>query len=117
VRIRDRDGDLTLTVKRGSGLVRAEEEVEMDGDAFARLWPLAGERCVAKRRYLIPEEPGLTIELDVYAEDLDGLVTAEVEFPSEADAQRFEPPPWLGDDVTGDDRYSTRRLAVDGLPD
>ena len=57
------------------------------------------------------------IELDVYEGDLGGLVTAEVEFPSEADAERFDPPPWLGRDVTGDDRFSTRRLALYGVPE
>jgi adenylate cyclase len=117
VRMRERDGDLTLTVKQGRGLVRAEEEVEMGRDAFGTLWPLTGDRRVTKRRYLIPAGEGVTIELDVYTGDLDGLVTADVEFPSAAAARRFEPPSWFGPDVTDDGRYSAQRLALDGLPD
>ena len=58
----------------------------------------------------------LTVELDVYEGDLDGLVTAEVEFPDEASALAFDAPEWLGRDVTEDKRYGNRVLAVEGLP-
>ena len=36
-----------------------------------------------------PRDDGLVIELDVYTGDLDGLVTAEVEFASEEAAEAF----------------------------
>ena len=65
---------------------------------------------------MIPADGGLAIELDVYAGDLDGLMTAEVEFGSEEEADAFDPPPWIGTDVTGDARYSNQSLAVRGLP-
>jgi len=66
-------------------------------------------------RYFIPLGD-LTVELDVYEGDLDGLVTAEVEFPDEASALAFDAPDWLGRDVTEDPRYGNRVLAVDGIP-
>jgi CYTH domain-containing protein len=44
-------------------------------------------------------------------------VTAEVEFTSEDDAHRFDPPEWLGIEVTGDERYLNERLATAGRPD
>jgi adenylate cyclase len=117
VRVRDRDGATTLTVKQGSGRVRAEEEIEIDSDAFDRLWPLTEGRRIEKRRYLIPDDGGHTIELDAYRGDLDGLVVAEVEFDSEDDAKAWERPAWIGRELTGDGRYSNQRLALGGLPD
>jgi adenylate cyclase len=116
VRVRRRDGRATLTAKTGTGRSRGEEEIALDPDAFDRLWPLTEGRRVEKVRHLIPAGDGLTIELDVYGGDLDGLVVAEVEFPDEAAADAFEPPDWLGADVTDDARYKNQRLAVDGRP-
>ena len=116
VRIRRRAADTTLTIKGGRGRSREEEELVIDPDRFARLWDLSGGRTVEKTRYELPTNDGLTIELDVYAGDLEGLVTAEVEFPSADAADRFVPPPWFGMEVTDDDAYKNRRLAVDGRP-
>jgi adenylate cyclase len=39
-----------------------------------------------------------------------------VEFDSEAAADAFAPPAWLGRDVTEDGRYKNQRLARDGAP-
>jgi len=117
VRIRRRAGETSLTVKGGRGRSRAEEELEIDARRFAALWELAGGRCLEKLRYELPmAKGGLTIELDVYAGRLEGLVTAEVEFASAQDAERFVPPPWFGREVTDDDAYKNGRLAVDGRP-
>jgi adenylate cyclase len=60
---------------------------------------------------------GLEIEVDVYQGELEGLIVAEIEFDSEEQARGFEPPDWLGDDVTGDERFLNENLAVDGAPD
>lgn len=115
VRLRERGDEMTLTVKRGTGQVRAEEEVELDPGAFKRLWPLTDGRRLEKRRHLVPHE-GLTIEIDVYAGELSGLVIAEVEFPNEAAADGFEPPTWLDRELTDDPRFSSQRLAAEGKP-
>ena len=115
VRRRDRDGQAVLTVKQGGGRTRVEVEVPIDPDAFEQLWPLTEGRRIEKTRHVVPAGDGLLIELDIYGGDLAGLAVAEVEFPSEAAADAFEPPPWLGADVTADDRYKNHRLAVDGV--
>ena len=52
----------------------------------------------------------------MYDGELNGLVTAEVEFPSEREADEYEPPSWLGTEVTGDSDYSNQSLAQRGLP-
>jgi adenylate cyclase len=115
VRLRRVGDELSLTVKRGRGEVRTEEEVGLREDQFEHLWPLTEGRRVVKTRHWIPAGDR-TIELDVYEGSLDGLLTAEVEFPSEAESHAFEPPPWFGEEVTDDDRYKNESLAVDGMP-
>ena len=51
------------------------------------------------------------VEIDVYSGQHEGLVVAEVEFPDEDSARRFEVPDWLGEDVSHDPRYSNQLLA------
>jgi adenylate cyclase len=116
VRVRRYGEQSFLTVKSSGDESRVEEEIEIDGRRFDALWPLTEGRRVEKRRYRIPTDDGLTIELDVYHGRLSGLLIAEVEFGSRADADRFAPPPWLSRDVTDDSRYKNKRLATEGLP-
>jgi adenylate cyclase len=114
VRLRRKGGRYFETVKKGRGLERMEAEVELSEAQFEVLWPAVGDRQVEKTRYEIPLGD-LTVELDVYAGRLAGLMTAEVEFGSVADSETFEPPPWLGAEVTEDERYKNRNLATHGL--
>ncbi|HUO71012.1 MAG TPA: CYTH domain-containing protein [Solirubrobacteraceae bacterium] len=116
VRVRRRDGAAVLTVKSGSGRSRLEEEIDIDAERFARLWPLTEGRRLEKTRHLIPTGSGLTIELDVYGGVLAGLMVAEVEFDSEGQADAFEPPEWFDADVTDDARFKNQTLACDGAP-
>ena len=116
VRIRRRAGQATLTVKSGPGMVRTEEEIEIEPRRFESLWPLTEGRRVTKTRHLVPVEPDLTAELDVYTGDHDGLLTAEIEFPSVEASERFSPPEWLGREVTGDRRFAAQSLALHGRP-
>jgi adenylate cyclase len=111
VRLRAKGGKRTLTVKSGPARTRVEEEIEVDPRCFESLWPLTEGRRIEKRRFVIPAGGDREIELDVYGGALSGLITAEVEFPSERDADEFQPPAWLGTDVTGDARYSNQSLA------
>ena len=87
VRIRRQDDDYFLTYKSKGGLV------------------------ISKTRYLIPEKNGLTIELDVFHEDYEGLLLAEVEFPSEEAANSYTPPAWFGRDVTFSSDYHNSTLS------
>jgi 8-oxo-dGTP diphosphatase len=110
VRLRRADDRTFLTIKAGAGLVRAEEEMPIDPDRFARLWPLTAGRRVEKVRHLIDHD-GRTIEVDVFGGSNEGLVLAEVEFPRAEDAARWRAPDWLGEDVTADPAYRNRNLA------
>lgn len=115
VRIRRRGEATSLTVKSGPAMVRVEEELPIEPARFDALWALTEGRRLAKVRHLVPLD-GLTVELDVYAERLEGLVVAEVEFSSEAASAAFAPPDWLGEEVTGDARYANQSLALNGSP-
>ena len=117
VRVRARGGTYVLTIKSGgASRVRTEVEVELDEERFAALWPLTEGRRIEKRRHELVLARH-TAELDLYEGHLDGLATVEVEFPSEGEADGFEPPGWFGDELTGLAAWSNASLAVHGLPE
>jgi CYTH domain-containing protein len=115
-RVRRRAGSCTLTVKSGGGLVRRETEVPLTQEQFEMLWPATENARVQKQRRAVPGDGGVTIEVDVYSGKLDGLVVAEVEFDDPWGAESFVAPYWFGREVTADDAYKNRSLAVHGRP-
>jgi CYTH domain-containing protein len=114
VRLRAKGGQHTLGIKSGPARTRVEQEIDVDAGCFETLWPLTDGRRIEKHRYRIATDSAAEIELDIYEGELAGLVVAEVEFPSEREADEFEPPAWLGREVTGDARYSNQSLAERG---
>lgn len=110
VRLRRRDGHCSLTYKRNDRAARVEREVELTPQQFDVLWPATEGRRLTKTRYDVPHG-SLTVEIDIYSGRHQGLIVAEVEFEKERAARAFEPPPWLGREVTGSPRYSNIRLA------
>lgn len=116
VRIRKKGERCYLTVKNGSGLVRQEFEISLDESQFGNLWPATAGRRIIKDRFAIPVEQ-FTIELDFFSGPLEGLVIAEVEFRSIDESSLFNPPDWFSREVTTDERYRNRNLAIHGLPD
>jgi adenylate cyclase len=115
VRLRRRGEDRLLTVKLGSGEEREEVEVELSPEQFDELWPLTEGLRLSKTRYELPHGD-LTIEVDVYRKALNGMVVAEIEFESTEASESFDPPSWLGRDVTGDGSYANESLALHGAP-
>lgn len=114
-RLRDKAGKYTLTVKTKGDLVRGEWETEVDESQFEILWPATEGKRVEKTRFKIPYGEHV-IELDIYEGQLDGLVTAEIEFESMQAAQQFVPPEWLGKDVTQESSFKNQNLACEGVP-
>ena len=115
VRVRRKGGKHFLTVKHGPGLSRIEVELPLAAGDFDTLWPLTEGRRLRKTRHEIPWRDGRTVELDVYADRLEGLWVAEVEFDDEASARAFEPPDFFGREITGDPEYRNEKLAREGL--
>ena len=110
VRLRKSGDKYSLTYKRGVGNVREEREIALTYEQFNALWPATEGKRLAKTRSKIPFGDRV-VEIDVYHGKHEGLVVAEVEFDEEGAAKNFQPPDWLGADVTGDPRYSNQLLA------
>ena len=109
VRIRRKNDAYILTYK-GSGLMAREEiEAALTKEAYEHLLEKIDGYPITKRRYLIPLDP-YTIELDVFSGHMEGLIMAEVEFPTEEEANSFTPPDWFGEDVTNDRRYHNSNM-------
>ena len=112
VRLRKAGDRRSLTFKREKNDGREEREIELSLEQFDLLWPATAEKRLTKTRYEVPYENWI-VEIDIYSGRHQGLIVAEVEFDSEKAARNFQPPDWLGKDVTGDPRYSNQLLASD----
>lgn len=110
IRLRRKGSHHCITIKSGTGRRRLEEEIPISQSAFRALWPLTGEARISKRRYRIPCRRHI-IEMDVYRGPHRGLMTADVEFDSIRESRLFQPPNWLGPEITGNREYANERLA------
>lgn len=111
VRIRRSNEKYTLTYKGRGLLMREEYNLPLTQESFEHLRPKIDGILISKTRYLIPLTEQLTIELDVFSGELEGLLLAEVEFETEEDANRFVPPEWFGEDVTFSTEYHNSTLS------
>ena len=100
-----------MTYKSKGLLAREEYNLPLNAESYEHLKPKADGRVIEKRRYLIPLDSKITVELDVFEGDLVPLILAEVEFESEDEAKAFVPPAWLGEDVTYDPHYHNSTMS------
>ncbi len=91
-----------------SGIARHEFEYPLPTTDAEALWDLAPHRLI-KTRYSLALSGGEWV-LDCFEGDNAPLVLAEVELDT-ADAP-LELPPWCGQEVTSDGRWSNAALAV-----
>ena len=56
------------------------------------------------------------LELDSYRDELEGLISAEIEFDSIEASEQFEVPDWLGQEVTNRKDFKNQQLALNGIP-
>ena len=110
VRVRLSDGEAWLTIKGlRIGLTRPEFEYAIPvNDAEEMLATLCGGSLVEKTRYKVVVGRHVW-EVDEFHGDNAGLVLAEIEL--EHEAETFERPEWLGEEVSDDPRYYSGRLA------
>jgi adenylate cyclase len=99
----------TLTIKIGKTLSRDEFEYAIPAADAEELMQAAIGLVIRKTRHLVPFR-GFTWEVDVFEGAHQGLVVAEVELDDESDAPAL--PDWLGEEVTGQFRYSNQALAT-----
>ena len=115
VRIRRKGDRYFLTLKKGEGVKREENEVEIPYETYNLLLSLPNLNKIEKICYEIPDGKH-TIELDIYTGNLEGLATAEVEFENILESQSYIPPEWVGREITEDKYYKNKTLAMKGLP-
>ena len=101
-----------LTIKSSGLMSREEYELQLTPEEYSKLKEKVSGNSIIKRRYVIPIENGLRLELDVFFGDFDGLVVGEIEFPDEETAQKFNPPEYLVREVTFDNRYHNSSLST-----
>jgi CYTH domain-containing protein len=89
--------------------------VYLDEAEFSLLADLPGRRLTKVRHHLGVEDTALSV--DVFEGALAGLILAEAEFRTDAEAASFPSPEFAEREVTGDPRYTGGVLAWSGLPD
>lgn len=108
IRIAGEHAFLTLKT-RVKGISRGEFEYEIPVEDADRIMELICQGfSVEKTRYIVPFA-GKNWEIDEFAGDNAGLILAEIELDSED--EKFELPPWIGEEVTGDFHYYNSYLA------
>lgn len=99
-----------LTVKGSStdgGLSRFEWEKEILPEEARELMKLCEPGVIDKVRYYVPAGRHV-YEVDEFHGDNEGLVIAEIELTSPG--EEFIRPDWIGEEVTGDQRYYNSSL-------
>lgn len=111
VRVRKDNNDYILTYKSKGLMEREEYNLPLTEEAYRHLVRKADGRIIKKTRYVIPIENSLCIELDIFEGDLAPLTIAEIEFPDTETAMEYQPPGWLGEDVTYSPKYHNSTLS------
>ena len=108
VRISDKQGFLNLKSKV-SQITRKEYEYEIPLEDGIEILDVFAKSGTEKIRYRIPIA-GKVWEVDEFLGDNKGLIVAEIELKSEA--EEFEAPNWVTDEVTDDGRYTNASLSL-----
>jgi CYTH domain-containing protein len=109
VRIKGDKGFLTVKgISNEKGTSRFEWEKEIDVNEAEQLLKLCKLGVIDKIRYEINKGNHL-FEVDEFLGDNKGLLVAEVELNNEN--EKFERPPWLGEEVTGQLKYYNSQLS------
>jgi len=113
VRIRLKADKAYITIKgRGSanGMSRYEWEKEIQMFDAAQLLKLCQPfTIIDKTRYYVKADNDLLFEVDEFHGENAGLLVAEIELVDEN--QEFEKPGWLGEEVTGIEKYYNSQLS------
>ena len=111
VRIRIKDDKAFITVKgvsNAEGTTRREWEYAIPVSDAKEMLKICEEGAIEKWRYLIPVGDHI-FEVDIFEGENEGLIVAEVELGSEAES--FQKPAWLGEEVTGNLSYYNSNLS------
>lgn len=103
IRIKGDSGFITIKGKGNeSGTTRFEWEKQIAVNEAEQLLLLCEPGIIDKTRYNVPYGHHI-FEVDEFTGGNAGLVIAEIELTDESES--FEKPAWLGEEVTGNERY------------
>lgn len=113
IRLRSKDGQYTLTKKQpvheGDSRIQHEYNTPLSAVEYRALREVPG-KAVSKIRYRVPFE-AYTAEVDVFQDDLAGLVIVELEFPSAEAMAATAKPPYAGADISNEEFVAGGMLA------
>lgn len=98
-----------------NGLVRGEVTEAITAEKFDEAVQKHIGNVINKIRLAFALD-GNTLEVDVYQGDLEGLLSAEIEFNSTEASENFEIPAWLNHEVTDRKDFKNQQLALHGIP-
>lgn len=109
VRVRISGESAFITIKGiTNGISRYEWEHQIKTKDALELMKLCNDGLIRKTRYIVPTSENLQFEIDVFHDNLDGLIIAEIELPTTDTT--FDKPTWLGKEVTGNPKYYNSNL-------
>lgn len=109
VRIKGNKGFITIKGKgNASGTTRMEWEKEIQVTEAEVLLQLCEEGSIEKIRYEVPYGNHI-FEVDEFFGENNGLIIAEIELKDENEG--FLKPEWLGEEVTGNEKYYNAYLS------
>ncbi len=110
VRIKNQKGYLTIKgISNESGTSRYEWEKEIPLIEAEELFKLCEKGAITKTRFEIQYGHHM-YEVDEFHGDNEGLIIAEIELRTENEP--FDKPFWLGEEVTGNQRYYNSNLSI-----
>lgn len=119
IRFRKINDKFFTTQKYGKGLIREEIESETSKEIFEEAQKNSVGMPIKKSRFSFKIN-NLPCNIDVFSEMLEGLITLEIEFLNAEDAAKFAIPDFIQNsiktEITNDERYKNKNLALFGLP-
>ncbi|RUT50108.1 hypothetical protein BWK51_05740 [Campylobacter fetus] len=120
VRFRKTANEFIKTIKIGKGLIRQENETVISEKEFQKQRKNSIANQISKSRYIFKLN-NFPCNIDIYNDYLSDLAIFEIEFMKKSDADVFILPEFLKNyinkEITFDERYKNKNLALFGLPD
>lgn len=105
----------TTKIRSNNPLVRKEIEESIPKVVYCiNMSKIKGNK-IEKTRHIV-QACGTEMEVDVYKGNFKGLIVAEKEFKSVEDAQNFTPPTYCAQEITYNEEYNNKNLAMNMLP-
>lgn len=111
VRIRRQDDRYILTYKSSGMMAHEEYNLPLTREAYEHLKAKADGNVITKRRYLIPLDDVLTIELDLFSGTFAWHDPRRGGVSHRGSRQHFHPPDWFIEDVTFKKEYHNSYLS------